>query len=178
MRMICDECGKPAAVRLTSIVNGEKVTRNLCGECMEDVRKSMPNLDLSGLVGILASLIQATKKIDTEDPDEIMIVCEDCGTTYEQFQKRGLLGCTGCYRAFREPLLVLLQRVHGHTQHVGKRPGAYPGDMSERINLNQLRRQLQQAIADEEYEQAAVLRDRIREYAQGADCEEVHHDRP
>ncbi len=173
--MMCDECGiRQATIRLMSIVDGEKVTRNLCAHCLSDVKKALPNLDLSGLDGMLASLLAATKKMGLVPEPEIDITCPDCGTGYDQFQKSGLLGCAGCYKAFREPLSALLQRVHGHSQHVGRIPGRQrPEHVGNQVNLFSLRQALQKAIAEEEYERAAVLRDQIKELALLADREEV-----
>lgn len=162
--MMCDECGiRPATIRLMSIIDGDKVTRNLCAHCLSDVKKSLPNLDLSGLDGMLASLLAATKNMGLQpQSEEISITCPTCSTTYEQFQKSGLLGCAGCYQAFREPLETLLKRVHGQTQHMGRTPGVVDEAISAKISIYNLKQQLTRAIAAEEYEQAAELRDRIR----------------
>lgn len=160
---MCDECGiRPATIRLMSIAEGEKIVRNLCAHCLADVKKTLPDLDLSGLDGVLASLIAATKKMGISSQPEINIICEHCGTTYEQFQKIGLLGCAGCYQAFHDELAALLGRIHGRTQHVGRRPGAHPAEVGQRVSVHALRQQLRRAIAEEDYEQAAVLRDRIK----------------
>lgn len=162
--MMCDECGiRPATIRLMSIVDGEKTARSLCAHCLADVKKSMPHIDLSGLDGMLASLLAATKKMGMQQQPDLDITCQNCGTTYEQFQKSGLLGCAGCYEAFQEPLEELLKQVHGQTQHMGKAPGVLETGISHKISIYTLKQQLKEAIAAEEYEQAAVLRDRIRQ---------------
>ena len=82
--------------------------------------------------------------------------------TYQEFQKCGMLGCANCYQAFKEPMTALLQRVHGNTQHAGRVPGGVHSGTSIRMNIDRLKQKLQKAIADEEYEQAAKLRDAIR----------------
>ena len=80
--MKCEECGiRPATVRLMSITNGEKVARNLCAHCLADVKKQLPNLDLSGLDSMLANLLAATKKMGVPQQSEIDITCPRCGTT-------------------------------------------------------------------------------------------------
>ena len=180
MAMMCDECGnRPATIRLMSITDGEKVTRNLCEHCLVDIKTSLPNLDLSGLDSILSSLLQATKKMGTQGAPGPEISCGTCGMSYEQFQQRGLLGCMDCYTAFREQLAAVLQLIHGQTQHIGRKLGARPEEIGERISLFRLRQQLAQAIVDEAYEQAAVLRDRIRELTSPNACGEVcRHEKP
>ncbi len=161
--MICDECGiRPATIRLMTIVNGEKAARNLCVRCMTDMKKQLPNLDLSGLDSMLANLLAATKKAGVQSDPEIDITCEHCGTTYAEFQKTGLLGCAECYNAFREPLSELLKRIHGQSQHTGHVPGAAPASVPSKLSIYGLKQQLSQAIADEAYERAAELRDKIR----------------
>jgi protein arginine kinase activator len=82
--------------------------------------------------------------------------------TYGEFQKCGMLGCAACYQAFKTPMTALLQRVHGNTQHAGRVPGGVHSGTSIRMNIDRLRQKLQKAIEDEEYEQAAKLRDTIR----------------
>ena len=82
--------------------------------------------------------------------------------TYQEFQKLGMLGCANCYQAFKTPMTALLQRVHGNTQHAGRVPGGVHSGTSIRMNIDRLKQKLQRAIADEEYEQAAKLRDAIR----------------
>lgn len=161
--MICDECGiHPATIRLMSIVNGEKTARNLCTRCMADVKKQLPHLDLANLDGMLASLLAATKQVDSPREPAIDLTCSSCGTTYGTFQKKGMLGCAECYHAFRIPLEELLKRIHGHTQHQGHVPGMLSNAVSSKLTILSLKEQLAIAIADEEYEQAAMLRDQIR----------------
>lgn len=179
--MMCDECGiRPATIRLMSVVDGEKIARDLCAHCLTDVKKTLPSLDLSGLDGMLASLLAATKKMGVAQP-EIDITCPHCNMTYAAFQQGGMLGCANCYHAFREPLEVLLKRIHGHTQHMGRSTGSTGEGIAQKLNVMNLRQQLAKAIASEEYEQAASLRDRIREItgepgAQDSPKKEAMHD--
>ena len=98
-----------------------------------------------------------------EEPDEFAdLVCPGCATSYASFQKSGMLGCAQCYQAFRKPLEGLLMRVHGNTQHAGRMPGGSGSDVSIRMNIDRLREDLVKAIAAEEYEEAARLRDQVR----------------
>lgn len=163
--MMCEDCGmRPAKFHLTTIINGDRVEHSLCPACMAKRQKQLPGLDLSNLAGLLTSLLggstsQEEEEAETEYQD---FVCEQCGTTYPEFQKSGMLGCAHCYQAFREPLTGLLQRVHGNTQHAGRIPGGVHSGVSIRMNIERLRSKLQRAVAEEDYEQAAKLRDAIR----------------
>ena len=164
--MMCEECGiRPATVYIATIINGEKGERHLCPSCMAKHRKQLPGIDFSNLSGIFNSLLENWKTDEQEQQDTSEYedcVCEQCGMTYPEFQKGGMLGCANCYDAFREPLTALLQRVHGNTQHAGRVPGGVHSGVSIRMNIERLKQKLQRAVADEEYEQAAKLRDAIR----------------
>ena len=81
--------------------------------------------------------------------------------TYDEFRKIGRFGCTACYRAFAQQLERLFLRIHGATSHGGK--GLQDTDICVDTDnkLEELRQALQQAVADEAYEKAASLRDKI-----------------
>ena len=163
--MMCEDCGiRPAKFHLMTIINGDRVERNLCPACMAKHQKQIPGIDFSNLAGILNSILenknaeeQARQAAEFEGT-----TCEQCGMTYAEFQKCGMLGCANCYQAFKTPLTALLQRVHGNTQHAGRVPGGVHSGTSIRMNIDRLKQKLQKAIDDEEYEQAARLRDAIR----------------
>ncbi len=163
--MMCEDCGiRPAKFHLMTIINGDRVERNLCPICMAKHQKQIPGIDFSNLAGILNSILENKgREEDEADGEELEgYVCEQCGMTYVEFQKCGMLGCANCYQAFKTPMTALLQRVHGNTQHAGRVPGGVRNGTSIRMNIDRLKQKLQKAIADEEYEQAAKLRDTIR----------------
>ena len=163
--MMCEDCGiRPAKFHLMTIINGDRVERNLCPSCMARHQKQIPGIDFTNLAGILNSILESRGNDEQEqiDADTQTCVCEQCGMTYVEFQKCGMLGCANCYQAFKTPLTSLLQRVHGNTQHAGRVPGGAHNGTSIRMNIDRLKQKLQRAVADEEYEQAARLRDAIR----------------
>lgn len=165
--MMCEDCGiRPAKFHLMTIINGDRVERNLCPTCMAKHQKQLPGLDFSNLAGILNSILENKRAENGEqardDAQYEGLVCEQCGMTYGEFRKCGMLGCAACYQAFKTPMTALLQRVHGNTQHAGRVPGGAHSGTSIRMNIDRLRQKLQKAVEDEEYEQAAKLRDTIR----------------
>ena len=172
---MCDECGiRPATIRITTIVNGEKRDRNLCSECMAGSQRFKK--DFSNLAGHLNGLLDALKSGASKSEEPIPeIECSRCGTTYEQYRKSGMVGCAQCYSDFREPLQAMMSRVHGHTQHVGRAPGGADPQLSMKLKLDKLRQELKQAIEQEEYETAAGLRDQIRALNAQIDREETDH---
>lgn len=163
--MMCEECGiRPAKFHLMTITNDERTERNLCPVCMAKYKKQIPGIDFSNLAGILSTILDGKKGKAKEPLDESLaaLACEQCGMTYGEFQKCGMLGCAGCYKTFKTPLDALLQRVHGNTQHAGRIPGSVRSSVSIRMNIDRLKQRLQWAIVEEEYELAAKLRDSIR----------------
>jgi len=89
--------------------------------------------------------------------------CPKCGFSQADFKKAGRLGCPECYDTFADGLESLLKSMHKGTQHVGKNPSQssrQTHDLNER--LKDLQRKLDQAVASEDFEEAAVVRDEIK----------------
>ncbi len=166
---MCEECGqRPATIRLGLVVNGEKQEKQLCAVCMSQMHKKIPGLNLGDLAGVLSGLMDAKKanvhghERPKADEMYMSLSCPECGMEYGDFQKTGLVGCSGCYRAFRMPIEELLTRVSGQKRHLGRVPGGSSAELSNKLAADKLRQRLSQAIAAEEYEEAAILRDKIR----------------
>jgi len=162
--MMCEDCGvNPAVFHFVTITNDERTEKNLCPTCMAKYKKQLPGIDIKNLAGILNNLLDGKSgKKEEIDPETAAITCDQCGMTYGEFRKGGMVGCAECYHAFREPMTALLQRIHGNTQHAGRVPGGVHSGVSIRMSIDRLKQQLQKAIECEEYEQAAKFRDAIR----------------
>ena len=171
--MLCDICGEsPATVHLTEIIDDKMTELHLCEDCAQ--KKSAQMESHFGLADLLAGLADLGSPF-TKTKKEAKIKCSSCGLTYEDFKKVGRLGCGECYSAFREALLPLLKRIHGSTQHYGKSPkrlamavktgkaAKSTAAIKPKDELQDLRQRLQKAIQQEEFEEAAILRDKIRE---------------
>jgi len=89
--------------------------------------------------------------------------CPTCGFTQADFKKTGRLGCADCYTTFAEGLEGLLKSMHKGTKHVGKVPQQLQQHKDYVEKLNRLQKDLEKAVSDEDFEQAAVLRDEIRQ---------------
>ena len=88
--------------------------------------------------------------------------CPHCGFTQADFKKAGRLGCAQCYVTFSEGLEGLLKSMHKGTKHVGKVPQAFQQSRDLAEKLKALQKKLDKAVADEDFEQAAVMRDEIK----------------
>lgn len=159
--MVCNICGKTqATVHLTEIIDDQITELHLCEECAQKKGAQMEShFGLSDLLAGLADLGTQFSKTKAEPK----LKCPKCGLTYEDFKKVGRLGCGECYNAFREALTPLLKRIHGSTQHYGKSPKKIAKVVKAKNEVEVLKEKLQKAIQKEDFEEAAKLRDKIRE---------------
>lgn len=159
---LCEKCQKAQATfHLTNIDrSGGNSEQHLCDKCAADsglleTAKAAP-VDIQE---ILQSFIAGSK---AGDPELGNLVCDECGISYVEFRNQGLLGCAHDYHVFNDPIARLLERTHaGATHHVGKSPKSLGLVHKPQRDLRRLRRQLDEAVAAEDYERAAELRDRI-----------------
>jgi len=94
--------------------------------------------------------------------EEDNLACSQCHLTYGEFKKTGRLGCSSCYKSFARELVPLMRRIHGSTSHVGKFPASLDKTSRALREVKRLRDALRQAIAQEEFEKAAQLRDELK----------------
>ncbi len=159
--MLCDHCGEnEAVIHLTQIVDNEMGSFHLCEACAaEKGLEPEPGSENFPLTDFLAQMSQEPRA-----QQSLETACEYCGLTLKDFKKTGRLGCSHCYVTFDTHLRGLLRRLHGGTQHVGKvylPPDPSEAERGERIS--RLKRKLDRAVANEDFERAAQLRDQIRE---------------
>ena len=160
--MLCDICGKnPATVHLTEIIDDQMNELHLCEQCAN--QKSMQMEQQFGLSDLLGGLAGFEKSAKEKDAGVVAVKCPNCALTYADFKKLGRLGCSECYVAFRKYLGPLLKKIHGSVLHFGKSPFKVSRPADEGADLQALRNQLQKAIETEAFEEAARLRDEIKE---------------
>ncbi len=159
--MVCDVCGKnQATVHLTEIVDDQMTELHLCEECARQKSEQMEQQ--FGLSDLLAGMVDFGKA--PQDKADVSLKCKKCGLTYTDFKKIGRLGCGECYPAFKKFLAPLLKRIHGSNQHLGKIPLKEPkGAVKKTVDLDTLRQRLTRAIETEAFEEAARIRDQIKE---------------
>ena len=152
----CQKCTKAATLHITEILGEDQYEElHLCEECAQKYLADAQPSPAKGAGGFQA-----------EESEEVGVPgreCPVCGIKFVEFRNSGRLGCPHDYQAFREELLPLLENIHGETRHCGKSPRRPPRDKQTQSELTQLRKQLQQAVNREAYEDAARIRDRIRQ---------------
>jgi protein arginine kinase activator len=159
--MICNICGaQEATIHLTEIVNNQMMEIHLCETCAQEKGTDFKtHFAVGDLIGSLADAEQSLKPGKNQPAAK----CPECGQTYDEFGKTGRLGCAACYAAFSKMLLPLIKRVQRSTVHVGKRPGNVSKQISHVHDLRVLQDRLRKTVQLEEFEQAAKIRDEIRQ---------------
>lgn len=151
--MLCEECGeRDATVMVTTVINGETTTRNLCREC---VKKYQQGGDISTLLAAILSSMYKAKEAGGK-------ACPKCGMTLAEFNSGGMFGCSECYRAFRQELDPMLNRIQGRVQHAGRRPYMDPAAQAKAEKMTRIRRAMEAAVSEEAFEEAARLRDELK----------------
>jgi protein arginine kinase activator len=155
--MLCDFCKENEATVHFSQVVGDKVRKvDICETCAKAKGFTDP-----GSISMLGDLLgEFAGEQMTGDAEGLR--CGACGFTLANFKKTGRLGCAECYDAFESGLKPLLKAMHKGERHLGKVPGksAAARELTERVKA--LEQDLERAIKEERYEQAAQLRDEIR----------------
>jgi protein arginine kinase activator len=158
--MLCGLCNKnQATVHLTEIIDDSMNELHLCEECAR--QKSAQMEQQFGLSDLLAGLADFEKPV--VEKEAMGLKCPNCGFSYADFKKIGRLGCSECYQSFRKYLGPLLKKIHGSVLHFGKCPTTVAKISKVRPDLAALRCQLQKAIESEAFEEAAKLRDQIKD---------------
>lgn len=149
--MLCERCKQnPATVHYTQIINGQAAEYHLCESCAREEKLSsdLQEFDLFNLFA---------PRRDARDSD---LICPECHTTLHEFRETGLLGCAKCYDTFSSAIAPMLKQFHGCTAHLKENEPIKEETLEERIK--KLQRELESAIASEEYEKAAKVRDEIK----------------
>lgn len=145
---------------LTQIVNGQVSELALCENCArskglfdpqsltfaekffpEEFKKRVDKL-VRELTGNEASPLPAS-------PMGMLSKCPVCGFSIENYRRTGHLGCPDCYTVFARELDPAAEAEETEAEE------------SNAVKRARLQKELQQAVAREDYERAAALRDKI-----------------
>ena len=174
--MMCQKKKKnEVTFRYTQVINGVKKELNLCDNCarelgLKEMNFSMP-ISFSSFLGdffndysdtLLPSFMgtQTTK-------------CKKCGESFDEFLNSGEFGCSNCYDLFEDRITPILKNLQGSTKHTGRGYKKILSKISENETnkvakkeeneVTKLQKELQKAIKTENYEEAAKIRDKIKE---------------
>ena len=165
--MKCQKCGaNNANTHVKTVINGEFKEYDLCSECAKkmgytnifgDMESEFSNFLGSFFGNVLPARTQATR-------------CEFCGSTYSDIAKSGHVGCANCYDVFADELFPSIRRIHGNTTHCGKNSALArkakekkPTEETKEDKIKNLKAELDKAVAEQNFQLAAELRDKIKE---------------
>jgi protein arginine kinase activator len=183
----CLKCDKPATYRITKILKGKVFDILLCADHAQAYSPHLQKPDSSKLMELLQQFFKEQEAATTQEGADAAPVCSNCGLSFDAYRKTLLLGCSECYQSFERLLVPDLRKIHGATCHnpevaarspEGKpashtfpqteksipmlKAEAEPDDDAE-PSVEEIRAEMQEAIAQEDFEHAAQLRDMIRE---------------
>ena len=166
---LCERCHKEqATVHLTEIRNEKKLELHLCQGCAEAEGVVVKQtLDISNLLAGIASGSAAKRRARAAGPRK---VCPRCGYALDDFQSTGRLGCPQDYTVFHDELEPLLKKIHGAAAHVGKVPPRAAAAVRRETELQRLEADLRRAVAREDFESAARLRDELKKLREQPDA--------
>ncbi|MEI8138735.1 MAG: UvrB/UvrC motif-containing protein [bacterium] len=162
--MLCECCQKnDATIHVTQLVNNQSRELHLCEGCAEESGMNVQNV--MSIPEILFGLGASETK---EEGQQSTSSCPHCHLRGCDFKKTARLGCPHCYEAFAKELGPMLAAMHKGIKHIGKIPEYLRQSLEKSALCEDLQRKLEGAIRDEKYEEAAFLRDRIREAGNAA----------
>ncbi|MEN6405183.1 MAG: UvrB/UvrC motif-containing protein [Thermoguttaceae bacterium] len=166
--MKCQQCDKPATFHITELTGGKPQELHLCEDHARQYLTASAS-EPTAVGGMAAALAQqmAIGQTAEELAQLDQQACPICGITFYEFRSQGRLGCPHDYVCFQAQLEPLILNIHGESEHVGKRPSRQASGSEGRTQLIRLRREMKEAIDDENYERASELRDEIQHIEQG-----------
>jgi protein arginine kinase activator len=167
--MKCQKCSKPATYHITDIERGKPHEFHFCDEHARehlDPGKEQTDSGVTGIGKLAKNLIEGTSGTLREPSAADKQACPLCQITFLEFRNSGRLGCPHDYEVFRDELMPLLENIHEETRHAGKVPRRAPRSSQRQTTMIQLRNDLKRAIAAEDYEAAAKIRDQIKSFEQ------------
>jgi protein arginine kinase activator len=152
--MLCDDCKKRAAtIFFKEVLPGKVVELHLCDECANK----------RGLVmhTKMSSIEMLQKLLKERSAQDEKIICPVCFLSLAEFKHSGRFGCGTCVSTFKPYINNLIKKLHQSDKHVGRRPGH---GQKKAFEVFRLREELKKALAREAYEEAAEIRDKLRNY--------------
>lgn len=190
--MLCERCKiREANIQYTEVINGVRTEHNFCAQCAKEMDFGPYSAIFDGefpLVKLLSGLLGGELPVQKTGIHQ-QIVCPNCGTTYEEFIENSQFGCSDCYSVFDLLIHENIKQLQGSECHKGKTPKSREKKLEHREQQHEettqavvedafsrdevqekiraLDRQLKKALKAEDYETAAICRDKIRELREG-----------
>ena len=193
--MLCERCKiREANIQYTEVINGVKTEHNFCAQCARELDVGQYSAIFDGefpLVKLLSGLLGWEEPVKKEGKFQ-QVVCPPCGTTYEEFVENSRFGCADCYSVFDVLIHDNIKQLQGSDRHNGKKPLTPAGQAPEgaredggetlvtagimekdgvKSEIRSWERKLKEALKTEDYETAALCRDKIRALKEGIETD-------
>lgn len=164
--MLCQKCHKQrATIRYAEVVDGRVTDQFWCKECLAQQRNGAEGFELAEVPPTRpnkASIHKVVSKVVRAQRS-----CPECDTRLQSILDTHLVGCAACYTHFADELPAVLGRLHESPAHRGKSPQATDTHAQLKSDLQAKRALLRTMLRAENYEEAASLRDEIRDLEAG-----------
>ena len=163
--MKCQRCERPATFHITELTGEDVEEVHFCEQhagqylMQSDAEQPEETPSLAGALAQQLKIGQTAEELSRLDKQE----CPVCGITFFEFRNQGRLGCPHDYTCFAKDLEPLIINIQGETQHTGKQPKRGSVVTKQQTELIRMRREMKDAVANEEYEKASGLRDKIQQ---------------
>ncbi|MBA4386385.1 MAG: excinuclease ABC subunit B [Verrucomicrobia bacterium] len=161
--MLCEICRKnDATMHFKQVFEGAVREVHVCGECAAE--KGFDTHLPESLADFLFGGAQQPAEKIPEDR-----ACRICGMRFSDFKKASLLGCPNCYETHAAELVPVIRGMQrGMEEHKGK----FPASARVTAEVERLQKALKEAVAAQNFEEAARLRDQIRAARETPDAEQ------
>lgn len=168
--MLCDHCKKQeATLHMTSVVNNQKQEQHLCADCASQLQQEGKFSPFSSFASDSWDnhFFHSDFFNNMLYPDSLLRAghskrCPGCGITYDEFNKTGKFGCDQCYDTFQDEIGRLVDRLQGSSEYKGRIPSHGDEALKQARALATLKEDLKRAVAEEQFEEAARIRDQIK----------------
>ncbi|MBR5447164.1 MAG: UvrB/UvrC motif-containing protein [Clostridia bacterium] len=172
--MLCEKCKKnPATIIYKENINGQTKSFALCAACASEQGEiqSFGKYNASDAFGVLDNMNSIFGSLFGIPSQQVKRQAEEkkctlCGAHFSDLVKDGKAGCPECYKVFADELAPTISRIHGVGVHAGTSPERFKEGRERKEKIAELELKLKKAIEAEEYEEAAKLRDMLRELRQ------------
>lgn len=145
----CTACRRPLKYKYTEVGQSIQQCYYMCSDC---------------------PILQQFKNNEPTQTGTSKLACGDCGTSLSNVQHGEPLGCSSCYKTFESFIVQELKKYVFKAQpedsiqisHQGHRPNELK-EVNPSLKILALNEALNQMLNEENYEQAAWLRDQIQE---------------
>lgn len=153
--MKCDICKEnDAVIFLKEVRFNQKTELHLCIDCARERGFAQPKDDFDPEKISLEKIISAMSEKRS---------CKLCGRSLDDIQRYKAVGCPGCYSNFTKEIKIILNKNGEERNYLGSFPKHVSDgrcSLEDRINLQE---KLAESVAREDYEKAAIYRDKIKE---------------